>query len=95
MTPAKFILIGLIKGYQWVLSPLKNALFGATGRCRFTPSCSAYAAEAVRRHGALRGAWLAGRRLLRCHPWGDFGPDPVPDVGGKAGSNCCLTAGKH
>jgi putative membrane protein insertion efficiency factor len=94
MTPAKFILIGLIKVYQWVLSPLKSALFGATGRCRFTPSCSAYAAEAIRRHGAWRGSWLAGRRLLRCHPWGEFGPDPVPDVGGKARPNGGLAAGE-
>ena len=46
--------------------------------CRFQPSCSAYAITALRRYGALRGGWLAARRLLRCHPWGGSGYDPVP-----------------
>ncbi|HEX8625059.1 MAG TPA: membrane protein insertion efficiency factor YidD [Allosphingosinicella sp.] len=46
--------------------------------CRFQPSCSAYAITALQRYGALRGSWLAARRLLRCHPWGGSGPDPVP-----------------
>ena len=46
--------------------------------CRFTPSCSAYAIEALGRYGAVRGAWLSARRLLRCHPWGGCGFDPVP-----------------
>jgi hypothetical protein len=80
MNPVKYILMFLIKLYQWLLSPLKNALFGPFGRCRFTPSCSAYAWEAISVHGAMRGSWLALRRLCRCHPWGDFGPDPVPQA---------------
>ena len=62
----------LIGGYRRFISP---ALPRA---CRFTPSCSAYAEEAIRRYGALRGSWLAARRLSRCHPWGGHGFDPVP-----------------
>jgi hypothetical protein len=46
--------------------------------CRYEPSCSAYAITALERYGALRGSWLAAKRLLRCHPWGGSGPDPVP-----------------
>ena len=46
--------------------------------CRYEPSCSAYAITALRRYGALRGSWLAAKRLARCHPWGGFGDDPVP-----------------
>jgi putative membrane protein insertion efficiency factor len=49
--------------------------------CRYWPTCSQYAVEAVTAHGAARGAWLALRRLLRCHPWGGAGVDPVPDAG--------------
>lgn len=52
---------------------------GRPSPCRFTPTCSAYAIEAIERHGAWRGGWLALRRLGRCHPWGRFGLDPVPD----------------
>jgi putative membrane protein insertion efficiency factor len=64
--------IGLLKGYKVLLSPL------FTGSCRFYPSCSDYMSEAVRRHGALRGVWLGCRRLARCHPFGGHGVDPVP-----------------
>ncbi len=65
-------LVGLIRAYQLVISP---ALPPA---CRFTPTCSQYALEAVRRHGALRGSWLALRRLARCHPFNPGGIDAVP-----------------
>jgi putative membrane protein insertion efficiency factor len=63
---------GMIRGYQLLLSPLLPP------SCRFTPSCSQYALEAVTRHGALRGTWLAARRLARCHPFHPGGFDPVP-----------------
>jgi hypothetical protein len=69
-------LCGLIRVYQWGISPL------LPGTCRFHPTCSAYAIEAVSRHGALRGSWLGLRRLLQCHPWGGSGVDPVPDPPG-------------
>jgi uncharacterized protein len=62
----------LIRGYQALVSPLLPP------SCRFTPSCSQYALEAVTRHGALRGTWLAARRLARCHPFHPGGFDPVP-----------------
>ena len=52
---------------------------GRPSPCRYVPSCSTYAAEALERHGPLRGTWLTVRRLGRCHPWGGFGIDPVPD----------------
>jgi uncharacterized protein len=76
------ILIFLVRVYQWTLSPLLLAMFGPTGRCRFTPSCSQYAVEALQIHGAIRGGALAGRRLCRCHPWGGCGHDPVPNKAG-------------
>lgn len=95
MNPVRFLLIAVVKLYQWLLSPLKNALFGQSGRCRFTPSCSAYALEALHKHGALRGTWLAVRRLLRCHPWGDFGPDPVPEPRPGPDPGCCAAQGRH
>lgn len=68
----RMLLLGLIRAYQLLLSPLLPPA------CRFTPSCSAYAAEAVAVHGALRGTWLAVRRLLKCAPWHPGGYDPVP-----------------
>ncbi|MEX2608853.1 MAG: membrane protein insertion efficiency factor YidD [Gemmatimonadota bacterium] len=65
-------LLLLIRFYQQAVSPYLPP------SCRFTPTCSEYAAEALRTHGAGRGSWLALRRVLRCHPWGGTGHDPVP-----------------
>jgi putative membrane protein insertion efficiency factor len=75
------ILILLIRGYQAVVSPAVAVFFGPAGRCRYTPSCSHYACEAIRRHGVLVGGVLAAGRLCRCHPWGASGDDPVPAPG--------------
>lgn len=71
-TPPAIVAIAAIRLYQWTLSPLWGPA------CRFEPSCSHYAVEAVARHGALRGMWLAARRISRCHPFGGMGHDPVP-----------------
>ena len=65
-------LIALIGVYRGAISPLLPAA------CRYTPTCSDYAQQALRKHGAIKGSWLAARRLLRCHPWGGHGHDPVP-----------------
>jgi uncharacterized protein len=66
------LLVLLVRGYQCLFSPLKPPT------CRFLPTCSQYTIEAFQRHGALRGGWLATRRICRCHPWGGHGYDPVP-----------------
>jgi hypothetical protein len=66
------ILLALIRAYQLTLSPIVGY------HCRFTPSCSRYAAEAIQLHGAARGSWLAIRRIGRCHPFCEGGLDPVP-----------------
>lgn len=72
MNPLKFIFLLLIRAYQLLLSPMLGA------SCRFTPTCSQYAMEAIRKYGALKGGWLAVKRIARCHPWGGHGHDPVP-----------------
>ncbi|MBO5771147.1 MAG: membrane protein insertion efficiency factor YidD [Alistipes sp.] len=64
--------VALIRFYQLCISPLTPP------SCRFTPTCSQYALEALRRHGVVRGLWLALKRIARCHPWGGSGYDPVP-----------------
>jgi putative membrane protein insertion efficiency factor len=73
----KHVLIFLIRLYQYTLAPMLNLLAGGTG-CRFEPSCSNYAIEALQRHGAFRGGFMAFLRICRCHPWGGAGYDPVP-----------------
>ena len=71
-TLPRTVLILFVRGYQVSISPLLPP------SCRYFPSCSAYAAEALERHGALKGSWLAARRILRCHPFTAGGYDPVP-----------------
>ena len=66
------ILLSLIRVYRYLLSPLLGS------QCRFSPSCSLYATEALQKHGAVKGSLFAGKRLLRCHPWCEGGYDPVP-----------------
>lgn len=68
----QILLIGVVQGYRWFLSPWLGSA------CRFTPTCSAYALEALQKHGAGRGSYLTLRRLVRCHPRCDGGHDPVP-----------------
>lgn len=68
----KWLLLGLIGAYRYLISPVLGS------NCRFEPSCSSYAAAAIREHGAWRGGWLGLKRILRCHPWHPGGFDPVP-----------------
>jgi putative membrane protein insertion efficiency factor len=75
---AQFSLILAVRVYRLVISPAKLFIFGPAAQCRFQPSCSAYALEAIARHGAVAGTWLALKRIGRCHPWGGCGEDPVP-----------------
>ncbi len=75
MNPLGAILRVMIRGYQLLVSPV------LPGACRYHPTCSAYAMEAVARHGPLLGCWLAVKRVARCHPWGGTGVDPVPGTG--------------
>lgn len=72
LNPVTAVLKGAVITYQWTLRPLLGC------NCRFHPSCSDFAAEALTEHGALRGSWLSARRILRCNPWHPGGYDPVP-----------------
>jgi putative membrane protein insertion efficiency factor len=72
MKAAALPLVGLVRAYQWLVGPLLPP------SCRFHPSCSAYAVTALERHGAVKGSWLAARRLARCQPFHPGGIDPVP-----------------
>jgi putative membrane protein insertion efficiency factor len=67
-----FVFILLIKAYQYLISPLTPA------SCRFTPTCSTYGVQAIKKHGPFKGGWLTLKRILSCHPWGKSGYDPVP-----------------
>lgn len=68
----KYFLIGLVRLYQWIISPYMPS------SCRYHPTCSQYAIDAFRAHGAFKGMWLSVKRIARCHPWSEGGIDPVP-----------------
>lgn len=92
----KHILIILIDGYRLLISPLLQAICGPGAGCRFEPTCSAYAREAIGRFGVLKGGWLAVKRLSKCHPWGGSGYDPIPDPNAphQSGGENHLPAGR-
>ncbi len=73
MNPLAFIISLPLRFYRLAISPLIGT------NCRYTPTCSAYAMEALRKHGAIKGTWLSAKRVARCHPWGGSGIDNVPD----------------
>lgn len=77
----KRLLVLCIRGYQLLLSPFLGS------NCRFSPSCSHYAIDALTSHGVLRGSWLSVKRIARCHPWHPGGYDPVPEPGKKGSSS--------
>lgn len=80
-----------IRFYQYAISPMMAS------HCRYYPTCSQYAAEAITRHGAIKGLFLAFRRLLRCHPWAESGYDPVPgkELCTKSPPHCCGPASQN
>jgi putative membrane protein insertion efficiency factor len=78
MNLVQAVALGVLRVYKLVVSPILHTLVGPFGGCRFHPTCSVYAAEAVRQHGVRRGSAIALRRICRCHPWGECGEDPVP-----------------
>jgi len=79
----KVALIFIVRIYQLVVSPAQSFLFGPAGGCRFTPTCSQYALDAVNEHGVITGGWLAAKRICRCHPFGGGGHDPVSNAAGR------------
>jgi putative membrane protein insertion efficiency factor len=78
------LLVWLLRGYKLLVSPMLGQ------NCRFYPSCSTYAIEALQVHGAARGGWLAVRRVCRCHPWNAGGVDPVPPADADPSSTACV-----
>ena len=80
MTPVAAAAVGVIRAYQWTIRPVIGP------HCRFWPSCSEYGVQAFKRHGALRGAGLTAKRILRCNPWHEGGVDPVPEPDGPKAS---------
>ncbi|MCZ0810902.1 MAG: membrane protein insertion efficiency factor YidD [Pseudomonadota bacterium] len=82
MSPLAHVLSWPVKAYRLILSPWVGH------GCRFQPTCSQYALDALEHHGAIKGGWLAMKRILRCNPWGGCGYDPVPGSEGDGGGSC-------
>jgi uncharacterized protein len=78
VNPVQHILVFAIRAYRWTISPAQLFVFGSTGGCRFTPTCSQYAIEAIHSRGIFTGGAQAVKRICRCHPWGECDDDPVP-----------------
>ncbi|WP_417466043.1 membrane protein insertion efficiency factor YidD [Kordiimonas sp.] len=92
LSPLAWLALGIVKIYQLLISPILGP------NCRYQPTCSAYALEAIRLHGGMRGSWLAICRIARCHPWAGFGYDPVPQSGRSLASEAeapCRCADAH
>jgi putative membrane protein insertion efficiency factor len=85
----RWILCLFIQLYRLTLSPMLAVLFGPDNGCRFTPTCSRYAMEAIQEHGALAGSLMVAKRICRCHPFGGCGHDPVPPALSKVGRHTC------
>jgi putative membrane protein insertion efficiency factor len=83
----RHILIFAIRVYRWTISPAQIFLFGPTAGCRFTPTCSQYAVDAIRSRGAIAGTFLVSKRICRCHPFGSCGHDPVPQKNFQPSAN--------
>ena len=90
MSPLAHLLRGIVRAYQFVLSPILGR------QCRFLPTCSHYAMEALETHGGIKGGWLAAKRIVRCHPFAAAGYDPVPGAPapGKASAPPAVPAGR-
>lgn len=89
MNPLSAVARALIRCYRCCISPFMMP------RCRYLPTCSDYAEEALARHGPIAGGWLALRRLCRCHPWGGSGFDPVPDARARGGPAASASSVGH
>jgi putative membrane protein insertion efficiency factor len=83
----KTLLVLLVRAYQLCISPFLGQ------NCRFYPSCSQYAIEAINRHGSMKGGWLSAKRLCKCHPWHPGGLDPVPESSTKPSSSTACGCG--
>jgi hypothetical protein len=89
------ILVSAIRAYRWTVSPAQVFLFGPAAGCRFTPTCSQYAIDAICERGAVAGSWLAAKRICRCHPLGGCGHDPILKSGKRKAESGNILENAH